>query len=140
MAKKKLKKLKKPKKINRGLLVRKIDSQIFRLLIQDRGRKCQLCGKTDQIGVFHILPKSTHPKLRFYPANLLLTGWFCCHYPFHHDFYKARDVIVPALEHLIGRDLISYELYLKSIEPTMPKLTIGYLESLYEKLRLRVGG
>lgn len=93
---------------------------------------CQLCGSRKQLGLFHILPIGRYPRLQLHRDNLLLTCWFGCHYPFHHDFYKARDIIVPRIKEVLGED---YEEELKELNNTQPKLNMTRLEEIHEELK-----
>ena len=84
---------------------------------------CQICEKSVQGhgGQFHVLPKGgLYVNLKYHPANILYAGWFDCHFPFHHDFFKARDIIYPRLVALLGED---FEDRLKAISRGLPKVT-----------------
>ena len=89
-----------------------------------------------QLGLFHILGKGSHPRLRFYEENLLIAGWFCCHFPFHHDYYDARDRIVPRIKEIVGND---YEEVLLAVERTMPKWDRIMMEELLKGLEEQYG-
>ena len=111
-----LKKPKKPRKISR--IIEDIDDLILAELIAERGPRCQICGGYKQLGLFHIIPKGSHPRLRFHRDNLLIAGWFCCHLPFHHSYYEARDRIVPRIKDIVGND---YEEVLLAAEKEIPR-------------------
>jgi hypothetical protein len=75
--------------------------QVLRL---ERGCRCQICNKPDQkVGVFHIIGKGSHPRLRYNKENLLLCCWFPCHSDWHKNFYKAQ-LIEKKIIQLLGRD------------------------------------
>ena len=106
-------------------LIRKPKIKLF-------GKKCQICGKSTEVGNFHILNVGSHPRLQLYWDNIILAGWFCCHHPFHHDYYKARDVIVPRLKQLLGED---YEQQLRQKEKELPKLSLDRIKEIYQELK-----
>lgn len=116
-------------KSKRQKLIEECETLIRKLKVSTFGEKCQLCGKTGQLGLFHVLPKGAHPRLRLHEDNMILAGWFCCHFPFHHDFYKARDLIIPRLKALLGEN---YEETLLEIEKTAPKLDEIRIKELIE--------
>lgn len=81
----------KPKQVSdRGRLIKKIDKIFFEILKIERGAKCEICGRTQQIAPFHILDKGRYPRLRWHKENVLLTCWFNCHYSYHH--YSHQDL------------------------------------------------
>jgi len=123
-------KQKKPLTITK--LKEKIDDLLLEKLKSERGDKCELCGGRNQLGLFHVLSKGSHPRLRCHERNLLIAGWFCCHFIFHHDFYIARDRIIPKIKELLGED---YEEQLWALERTLPILDRMELESIYENLK-----
>ena len=120
-----LKKPKRPLKLSK--ILEKIDDYLLAELKEERGTRCELCGKSQQLGLFHVLPKGTHPRLRLSKSNLLIAGWFCCHLPWHHSYYEARDRLVPRIKELLGDD---YEERLLALEMTLPKLDRVILEAL----------
>ena len=99
----------------------------FEILKYKRGPKCELCGGNKQLGTFHILPKGRFQRLRFHKSNLLIAGWYCCHYDWHHTFIIARDVIEPRIKELCGEN---YEEDLRKLDLIQPKLTLTYLSTL----------
>jgi hypothetical protein len=93
------------------------------------GDICQICGKhTKQAGLFHILDKRRYPKIRLHKINLLWVGWYCCHYPFHHDPYEARDRIIPKIQEIRGVD---FEDQLKALDKMQGRQDMTYLELRY---------
>jgi hypothetical protein len=117
----------KKKKIKISRLIERIDDLLLEKLKTERGSRCQICGKTMQLGLFHVIPKGSHPRLRFTERNLLIVGWFCCHLPFHHDYYIARDRIIPRIKELLGEN---YEEELLTLETTLPRMDRILLEEL----------
>jgi hypothetical protein len=108
-----------------------IEDLLLEELKEERGAKCELCGRNSQLGLFHILPKGCHPRLRFTKSNLLIAGWFCCHLPWHHSYFEARDRIEPRIKELCGDD---YEEKLWLLERELPKLDELTLRKLYEDM------
>ena len=51
---------------------------------RDNYYTCELCGKHTTLGRFHILEVGIYPRMEFHSANVLLTGWHCCHFKHHH--------------------------------------------------------
>ena len=92
------------KRSSRGKILDRLDALQFTLLKLRRGAKCEICGGTKCLGTFHILPKRPYVGIRYHEFNLLIAGWYCCHHPFHHDYYVARDRIVPRIKELRGED------------------------------------
>ena len=124
------------RKSARQTLIEKAESLTFQILQYQRGSLCEICGrKSDQLGLFHILPKGRYQRLRFSRKNLLLAGWYCCHYPWHHSFFVARDVIYPRLEELLG---VGFEDDLKMLDLTSPKITMTYLQTLVMALEVEL--
>ena len=57
---------------------------------RDNYDTCEICGKkTDRLGRFHILRVGQSLRYEFIDNNILLTGWYCCHFPHHH--YGSND-------------------------------------------------
>lgn len=120
------------KKSSRQRLIEKCEGLIRLTLIKDRGAKCEICGKPDnRVGLFHILPKGKYPRMRFNTYNILLVCWFPCHYSWHHDYHKACG-IEKRIKELRGEN---YKDDIKIIDKTQPKLTIAYLNMLYQSLK-----
>ena len=116
---------------NRGKLIKEVDSLFLKVLLAERGKQCEICGKrekTGPLGQFHILPKGKYPGLRYCKSNVLIAGWMCCHQKWHHSYYSARE-IEKRIKVLRGED---YELRLKVMDKRMPKLTMHQL-NLYKQ-------
>lgn len=127
-------KLRKNSKSERSKLIKKCDELFFKVLVKERGRKCEICNKTKGIGPSHILSKQKYPRLRYSQQNIILMGWYCCHQPYHHDYYDARDRIVPKIKELLGND---YEEQLKILHETMSPTdttTLRFMKAAYEKV------
>lgn len=115
---------------------KKLRDEIGRLqliaLKKERGNsgRCEICNKpTDRLGRFHILRTSTHPRLEFVSHNILLTGWFCCHYPWHHNGAndpKSQRILKRIVE-IRGKN---YEDELLITEQCQPKHDKTYLKTL----------
>lgn len=118
------------KRSSKKKLIDELEELIFEELLEERGKRCQLCGNNKQLGLFHILPKGEYPRIRLHKDNLLIAGWFCCHLPWHHDYYVARDRIVPKLKELLGDD---YEERLKRLDASLPKLTEVELKRMLDE-------
>jgi len=124
------------KRSPRQKLIDEAESITFQILQYQRGSLCEICGgKTDQLGLFHILPKGRYQRLRFHKMNLLLACWFNCHYPWHHDYWIARDVIEPKIKELRGDN---YENKLRALDLSAPKLTMTYLQVLIKALNIEL--
>lgn len=107
-------------------LKKNLDSLFFQILKKERGCRCQLCGRRENVGTFHILPKGSHPRLRYARDNVILACWMPCHHTWHHDIYKAK-AIEKKIMMLLGED---YEERLLKLEVTMPRHSSTYLEVL----------
>jgi len=121
----------KMRRSERGRLIKKIEALIFKQLLKERGARCEICGRTKGLGLFHILPKSTYPRLRFCKENLLIVCWYPCHYNWHHDYYKAKKIEQRIIK-LRGKDYLER---LKALNLMTPKLSMFYLRTLYEALK-----
>ena len=120
------------KKSDKAKLIEKCEAIIREKKFKLFGRKCQFCGNTSGLGLFHILSKGTHPRIRLLEDNLLISCWFRCHHDFHHNPYFARDVIFPKIRKICGDD---YEVNLLEAEAMAPKLNMVRLEEIYEELK-----
>lgn len=117
----------------RTKLITEAEKTLLKILFYERGDKCEICGRKDsRLGLFHILPKGRYPRIRFSKNNLLIAGWFCCHYVFHHDFYIARDRIVPRIKELRGE---TYESDLQALDLMAPPINMTYLKVLVRALK-----
>ena len=111
---------------NRSRLIKVCDKLMFEVLKKERGCVCEICGRTQGIGTFHILPKSTAPRLRYSKDNLLLVCWFPCHNLFHHDVYRAQ-AIIKKIKELRGED---FETRLRTLNAISPPLKTFELEKI----------
>lgn len=123
-------KKKRKQKTPRQKLEAKLDKLIIRKMRERYGDVCQLTGRhSKDCGRFHILGKGAYPRLEYHPENLLWVSWYRAHYPFHHNYYKARDEVVPMIVALRGAD---YEDRLLELNRQQPKMTMERLEYWYE--------
>ena len=117
---------KRKQKTPRQKLEAKLDKLILKKMRERYGDVCQLTGRqASDCGRFHILSKGAYPRLEYHPENLLWVSWFRAHYPFHHNYYKARDEIVPMIVALKGAD---YEDQLIELSRRQPKMSTERLE------------
>jgi len=121
-------------KSERSKWIKKCEALIREQKFKLFGRKCQFCGDTRQLGLFHILSAGSHPRLRLCEDNLLIAGWWCCHYKFHHDPYFARDFIFPKIKKFLGEN---WEEYLWELDRNAPKLSLVRIKEIYEELKER---
>lgn len=130
----KLKKKGKSKTKERTKLIGEVEELIREYKFKLLGKKCQFCGKTGQLGLFHVLGKGAHPRLRLHGDNILISCWFPCHHNFHHNPYYARDIIFPKIAKLLGDD---WEERLLELERTEPKLNLQRIKELYEEYKAK---
>jgi len=110
----------------------KCEALLREILKIERGDRCQICGRTaDNIGLFHILPKGSHSKLRLYKANLLLACWLPCHSTWHHEYKKAKH-IEKRIKEICGEN---YEEELLKLEAMVPKQGLVYLSMIHAGLK-----
>lgn len=119
----------------RQKIIKKCDKLLSQIILLERGSMCEICGKRSNLGAFHILNKGTYPRIRFNKANILIAGWYCCHHPYHHNYYTARDRIIPKIKELRGDD---YEDELRKLDAIAPKHNTLYLELLHEALKIEL--
>jgi len=101
-------------------LIEDIEKILYQILCYERGERCEICGATHtKLGLFHIMPKGHYQRIRFYKQNLLIAGWFCCHLPWHHSFFIARDKIYPRIQELRGEN---FEEELRALDLTARSL------------------
>jgi len=123
-----VKKRKYIKKRPKTKLIEKAEAILFQILLYKRGERCEICGGPPiKLGLFHILPKGRYPRIRFHKDNLLLACWFKCHFPWHHSYYHARDIILPKIKELRGDD---FEDRLRKVDATSPPVSVEYLSML----------
>ena len=121
------------KKTPRAKIIDEIRGILFQILIYERGDRCEICGGRAKLGTFHIMPKSTHKHIRFHKRNLLIAGWFCCHLPWHHSYFIAKNRIEPRIKELCGDD---FEDKLTALDVTSKPLTmtrLKFLKKFYER-------
>ena len=129
---KQIKKKKRKKKTERAELIEECEKLIREGKFRTFGRKCQFCNRTTSLGLFHILSKGAHPRIRLHEDNLLISCWLPCHYTFHHDPFFARDVIFPKIVQICGE---TWEQDLLELERSEPKLGIVRLREIREELK-----
>lgn len=128
------------KKTERKKLESKLEKLITDKLRNKYGNVCQLSGKSLKkpenengkqkgLGQFHILSKGAYPNMKYRPENILWVAWYPYHYWWHHDYWKARDIVLPMLKNKLGDN---FEDRLKKLSLSLPKTTIFELEKLYE--------
>lgn len=120
------------KKSPRTKLIEEADRLLFEILCLKRGKRCEICGGRQKLGLFHIMPKGRYPRIRFHKRNLLIAGWFCCHYIWHHDYMLTRDRIVPRVKELRGN---TYEDKLRVTDLGAKSITMVYLSALVRALK-----
>jgi len=107
-----------------------------RILILERGERCELCRKPAHVGLFHILPVGQYPRIQLYKQNILLAGWFCCHYPWHHDPHQ-KDRIEANIKRLRGENYLQD---LKNLNVIARKMTMTeirmYQAALSQELKM----
>ena len=122
------------KKSERAKLIAKCEKLIREDKLRMAGGKCQFCGSQKGLGLFHILSKGAHPRIRLHEDNLLIVCWLPCHYKFHHDAFWSRDVAFPKIAKLCGEN---WEQDLLDLERTAPKLGMVQLREKLEELEGR---
>lgn len=127
-----MKKRRRTRKSTRTRLIDACDDLMLEILKLERGERCEICGGTYNLGLFHILPKGIYKRIRYHKMNLLVAGWFCCHYNWHHVFYIARDKIYPRIVELRGEN---FEDELRKLDITAPPLSESYLSVLEKALK-----
>jgi len=109
----------------------KLDFEILKI---KRGNKCEIHNKPcANLGRMHILPISKYPRLEFTEINIILAGWYCSHFYFHHNSDNPRAIeakkrILELRGHTNWEDLLTE---LKILHETMPRHTKFYLQLLY---------
>lgn len=114
------------KNSERGRIITECSNLLREFLKIERGERCELCCKNRTVGLFHILPVGTYPRLRFHEKNILLSCWMPCHYTWHHNHFKARK-IYERIQELRGKD---FERDLKIIERIQPKMSLFHLKEI----------
>jgi hypothetical protein len=98
---------------------------MFEVLKIKRGEVCEVCSNTQRLGTFHVLPKSTAPRLRYNEENLLLVCWKD-HFLWHQDYFRAK-AIEKRIKELRGKD---YEIRLRALNAISPPLNTLKLEQI----------
>lgn len=81
------------KRSKRSKLISRCDKLLLEVLKIERGNKCEIHNKPCAgLGRFHILPVGKYPRLRYSKENVLLAGWFCSHYKWHHSYEDAKEI------------------------------------------------
>lgn len=118
--------LRKRSKSRRSVLIRDCDALMFQLLKMKRGKVCEVCGKKEGLGTFHIMSKATHPRIRYSEDNLLLICFFPCHHLWHSDPIRAR-AIYKRIEEIRGKD---FDARLRALNAISPPLDTFKLEQI----------
>ena len=114
---------------NKGRLIRECDRLFRQVLLKERPHKCEWCGKqSDRLQVAHILPKGSHPRLRYRRENVLLLDFPCHPERWHKDPLNANLFI----EMYKGNNYIET---LRQIESFMNKHDTLYLQGLIQNFK-----
>jgi hypothetical protein len=119
------------KKSERQKLIEACEKILREELLQECDYKCQFCGSVNNLGLFHVLPKSRYQRIRLAKDNLLIACWMPCHFNFHHDPFYAKDIIFPKIKRILGRN---FEERLKILNETSEKLTLTRLKEIYKTM------
>lgn len=125
------------KQSSKGKLIARIEKLLREILILERGAKCEISGRTTNLGLFHILSKGIFPRLRFARENLLIVSWLPTHFHYHHltDGDPRYERIKNRIIELRGAD---YVMDLKKLDVTLPRLTMTYLHTLEEAYKIQL--
>ena len=125
-----------PKKSARKKLRDKIGKLHLEILKREHNNyySCEICGKHTTLGRFHIIPISECPRLEFHSYNLILSGWFCCHQFWHHDYEKAKKIEKKIMK-LRSKN---YREDLLIINKSQPRHTDMYLSALCRAFEKRL--
>ena len=122
----------------RQKVINKCKGLLLKILKIERGDWCEICGKrSNNIGLFHILPIGRFPRIQLYKQNLLLACWFNCHFSWHRDQMSAKVLIEPRIKKLRGEDYMND---LIKLDVTAEKLSLVRLKVIYEALKLEAKG
>lgn len=123
-------KMKPPKKIKkqseRGRLKTEIDTLFRAYILETRPHICQWCNRPAEgrnLHVSHILPRGSHPKLRWVELNILLLCLNCHLQVWHKNPILAHEFMV----RIRGED---YKQKLLLVELMKEKQTMFYLRNL----------
>ena len=119
----------------RGQTIKDCLDLIRKIMVAERGGPiCDFCGREqNNISIFHILNRSTHPRLILYRENLLLACWDTryyakrCHNLYHNDPEYTQKRLIPKIKELKGDDykenLLIAEKMQGKLNPTALNLT-----------------
>jgi len=114
-----------------GKIKKEIDALFRKTTLRDRGNKCEWCGKTHEtVFVSHILPKGSHPALRYCKENVLLLCYFCHMHKWHKDTLLASEW----LNSYKGKEYRYRLLGLEVIQPKHDKTYLNTLKFAYEEI------
>lgn len=68
----------------RTKLIAQCKNLLREIVFYERGRRCEFCGRTSHLGLFHIIAVSQAPRIQLYKENVLIACWMPCHYSWHH--------------------------------------------------------
>lgn len=86
--------------------IQECDRRFKERLLQERGDRCEICGKAGEVSAFHILNKKDYPKLRWSRFNVLLVCWNPCHADYH-DSSSGRMRVVEEIKRLRGEEYLA---------------------------------
>jgi len=108
----------------RGKLIKKVDALFRQVILKERLKRCEWCGRTFRLQISHILPKGAYPRLRYFKPNVLLLCFPCHPERWHKNPLEAARFI----EETKGAD---YRDKLLAYDKILPKLTMFQL-NLYK--------
>ena len=119
-------------KTERARIIQELDNILREILYIERGKKCEVCGRTTGIGVAHIRRKGRYHRIRWHRVNVLILCWLPCHYHFDtkRDDPRAERVI-RYIEKIRGDSFENVKLELAALDKIQPRLTKF---ELYRKL------
>lgn len=131
-----MKRTKLKKKSVRGNLREKVGALHLRVIKKERNNysTCQICGRDTVLGRFHILPVGKYPKLEFVDQNIILSCWMPCHYAWHHDYEKAKEV-EKIIKNMLGDD---YREKLKFADKVHESVSMTYLNNKLMEFQSRL--
>ncbi len=114
-----------------------LDGKLSKILRYLYGNVCQLCGRTtEDVATMHLLGKKSYPELRWNLANVVWSGWNCCHS--HHDnATQHKDRVVKSIERLKGKlwreelQCLAHEIGLKHDRETIGQ----HLDTIFETIK-----
>ena len=122
---------------DRGRLRKAMGELHLEILRLRRGNRCEICGLPGNVGRFHILEVSTHPRLEFVDDNVLLAHWLnnCqAHYLWHH-FGPHDNRNIRTLNRIIALRGENWNEKLLERERYVGKMSGVYLLALHESLK-----